>query len=165
MPPIAAAFTPTLASGDASELLPPLLAPQGWAGCAGPAVGVAEYAALMIHSRGIGGCFVHTDLDLGTVTAFATLSPLPDPTWASHALLPVFEESPGVLSTVERGMVTAIASTDVPFWVQSSTGGDWNPHPWFVPSGTYLTVAQSIVQLPLYCAVHLRDVPVGVAPD
>jgi hypothetical protein len=162
MPPIAEAFTPTLASGDASELLPPLLAPQGWAGCTSPAVGAADYAALTIHSRGIGGCFITADFDLATVPVYATLSDAVDPTWVSTATLTVMEESPGVLSTLDRGYVTAIASGDVPSLYQER-GAD--PMPWYVPSGKFLTFVQGAVLVPIICNIHIRDVPAGIAPD
>lgn len=162
MPPIAAAFTPTLASGDASELLPPLLAPQGWAGCTAPAVGATDFSAATIHSRGIGGCFVIADFDLGAINLYATLSDAVDPTWVSTATLTVMEESPGVLSTLERGYVTAIASQDVPSLYQER-GAD--PMHWYVPSGKFLTFVQGTALLPLVCNVHIRDVPAGNAGD
>ena len=162
MPPIAAAFTPTLASGDASELLPPLLAPPGWAGCTSPAYAVGQYGALTIHSRGIGGCFITADFDLGTVAVYATLADAVDPTWVQSAALPIMEEAPGVLSTVDRGYVTAIATQDVPTLYQSQ-GVD--PMPWYIPSGMFLTFVQGQTLLPIICNVHVRDVPAGIAPD
>ena len=93
---------------------------------------------------------------------YVTLSDAVDPTWVSTAALPVMEESPGVLSTIDRGYVTAIASADVPTLYQSQ-GVD--PMHWYIPPGMYLTFVQGTVLLPILCNIHVRDVPAGIAPD
>ena len=160
-PPIGAAITPTLASGDASQLLPPLLAPQGWTGGSFTA---ANFGAVQIHARAIGGCFV--SLELAPSAASATWSfeivASPRATYTAGVTPTIWEESPGVVSTLTIGSDTAFI-TDGPF-----ISGLTNTQPpmvdVYIPPGMFLhAVALGIAALQVAC--HLRDVPVGNAAD
>lgn len=164
-PPIGAAITPTLASGDASQLLPTLLAPQGWAG---GGLTAAAYGAVEIQSLGIGGCFV--ELELGpnpplvgaVVTWVFEIVPTRRGSYTATITPTIWEESPGVQSRITLGSDTA-AITDGPF-----IKGETNTQPpgmnIFVPSGSFL-YAVALGNNQITVAAHLRDVPAGNATD
>jgi hypothetical protein len=162
MPPIAAAFTPTLASGDASELLPPLLAPQGWAGAqVGAALG--QHGVYGVHSKGIGGCFV--EFDVNQVARFH-LSVGANP-GVTLGLLPIQQNQPGVLSTFGVDQIataaTPLAATDG--FLHEGFGNYQPTKPIFVPPGSFLYVYAHAPSLVWEGTMFIRDVPAGLAPD
>jgi len=159
-PPIAAAFTPTLASGDASELLPPLLAPQGWAGGVEQTHGAGNFSGYLIHSMGIGGCFVRFDLS-GTVEARIQEG---RPTgWVLDAARVFGVEQPGIRSTVEGGHLTSSPGNPPTFTMGLDTPYLYSSV--FVPAGNTLTLTHATANTALTAAIHVRDVPAGLAPD
>jgi len=160
MPPIAAAFTPTLASGDASELLPPLLAPQGWAGGVMQTRGAGNFSGFLIHSMAVGGCFVKFDLSASVEARIQEGLPA---AWVLDGVRTFEVEQPGIRSEVQAGHLTA-SSGDPPIF----TMGLDTPYLYssvFVPSGHTLTLTHSTANTALISAIHVRDVPAGIAPD
>ena len=160
MPPIAAAFTPTLASGDASELLPPLLAPQGWAGVDIPA-SVGLHGLYGVHSKGVGGCFVELDVNqISRISLSAT-------SLITLGFVALQEQIPGVNSVFG---VATVASGLLP--MQGNDGflmegfGNYQPtKALYVPPGSYLYVYAHAPSLAFQGSVFVRDVPAGLAED
>jgi len=160
MPPIAAAFTPTLASGDASELLPPLLAPQGWAGVDIPA-SVGLHGVYGVQSKGVGGCFVELDVNQISRLSLSATS------LTALGLIPLQGQIPGVNSTFGAAVIPT-ASTPL----QANDGflmegfGNYQPtKPLYVPPGSYLYVYANAPSLAFQGTVFVRDVPAGLAED
>ncbi len=158
-PPIASAIQPTLRSGDASELLPPLLAPQGWGGGYAPAVAGA-FSGFQVHARAVGGCFVDVDC---TKSFGAWLETSPRGTWSGTPRA-LYEEIPTVVSTVEWGSDTGGMTVDVP-WFEFTNSHTFLKPTFYVPSGTLLYILHNVQAIEIASAIHVRDVPVGLAPD
>ena len=160
MPPIAAAFTPTLASGDASELLPPLLAPQGWAGCI-QAASAGNHGIYEIQSLGIGGCFVDFDANQPVGIHLSDTSLF---TLVNRAIQ---EQVPGVKSkfgcSVKAAGFFPIASND---FITSPGFGAWPPsRPLYIPPGKFLYIYAIAPSLQFQGGAFIRDVPAGIAAD
>jgi hypothetical protein len=159
-PPLASSIMPTLRSGDASELVPPLLAPQGYAGIdQAPVVG--SHAVVEVRSNALGGTWVSID---PVMTGFyiqwfgdqsATYVPLTTPT--------IYESSPGVRAGITFGTETVVPAS-VPV-LGMSTLLDMRATPWYVPPGQTLYAGNFAVNMLLQGSVFVRDVPVGLASD
>lgn len=158
MPPIAAAFTPTLASGDASELLPPLLAPQGWAG--GEGTVTANFSAWELQSRGIGGTFVCLEVGRDHLLHF---SPTPVVGFTASTTKAVQEVVPGVTSVLRDGNVAVYIAASDPYFREGF--GSIYLTPIYIPPGTYLYAYAAANAISCPAAFLIRDVPAGNAGD
>jgi len=159
-PPLASSIMPTLRSGDASELVPPLLAPQGYAGIDQAAV-LGSHSFVEVRSNAPGGTWVSVD---PVVTGYyvqwfgdqsATYIPLTTPT--------IYESSPGVLAGITFGTDTVVPAS-VPL-LGLSTLIDVRAPAWYVPPGQTLYAGTWAVTQSLQGCVFVRDVPVGLAAD
>jgi len=143
-------------------MLPPLLAPQGWCGGIAPAVG-ARYQTFEIHSRGIGGCFVKPDFDLYWVMTFTETPRL---SYTLAYALPPLVEQPGIRTTVSAGNDTLpIPNATNPLFLGTQTNVAFQSEEVYVPSGVYMYCQCVTIATALNGAIHIRDVPVGLAPD
>lgn len=160
-PPIAHALQPTLGSGDASELLPPLLAPQGWFGGISTAV-AARSSCFEIHARGVGGCFALVDMDNNWGLSFETTR---DPGYILSTTHPPVVEQAGIDTVVTSGSVPVWSAHSLPIFVGSASGVEFSPPTIFIPPGTFMYAEGTAANVALNGAIHVRDVPVGLAPD
>lgn len=162
-PPIAHALQPTLGSGDASELLPPLLAPQGWFGGISPNV-AASSSAWEVHSRAVGGCFVQVDMDTNWGLSFETTR---DPSFILTTVHAPVVEQPGIETVVTSGPIATWSATGLPIFVGAvnTTQPEFGPAPVYVPPGIFMYVTATAANIACNGAIHVRDVPVGLAPD
>lgn len=161
MPPIAAAFTPTLASGDASELLPPLLAPQGWAGGLEAAHGAGNFSGYEVVCRAVGGSFVKVD-----ASASVQFQLLPHGSmgaaWVPNVPRTFAIEHPGIKSTVTGGHSIASLGTAPVLSLAWAMPGKTSI---YIQPDNSLYVLAVADNTPVSMAIHVRDVPVGLAPD
>ena len=160
-PPIASAIQPTLRSGDASELLPPLLAPQGWARPTDLVVpGGGTYAIVEVIPA-IGGTVVHYD---GTSGWTVSIESVLRATSTFTSTLPIYEEREGVRTVLNVGSDTA-AITDGPRFSGGASLLEFVPTRLYCPPSFRLYIEQTAPAAILDGALHVRDVPVGLAPD
>ena len=166
-PPIAVAIQPTLGSGDASELLPPLLAPQGWYGDTQVTPPALSFAALEIIAGAKGGAYLDY---LSAVTspsgeAFVLQNLATRPAaFTFGSLLTGFEEQEGVRTIVNGGSMSSLPNGPA---VASpvSAAGIGNIISVFIKPGTRLYITCAAATVAATIAVHVRDIPVGLAPD
>jgi len=164
-PPIASAIQPTLRSGDASELLPPLLAPQGWGRIwlvAAP--GAGSFHSLEVIGSAPGGAFVEFN---GETNVAFSIEDARRPTFSVSLVAPLQIESPGVQTVANNGVDTAALDVQAPrFGVLFSPNlVEFISPKIHVPPGKFFYVQAQTAALVINGAFHVRDVPVGLAPD
>lgn len=161
-PPIAHAITPTLGSGDASELLPPLLAAQAWVGTVTFSPTLSTHATMEVHGTAPGGAFI--TWVSSNESWVLTLSPTQHANWTDQAACPTMTEF-GTLETLVRlGNFSALS--DGPGFSERNLGGGANDSVGvFVSPGSYAYLTVGGLSTTMLMGVHVRDVPVGLAPD
>jgi len=164
-PPIAHAIQPTLRSGDATELLPPLLAPQGWFRAYSPGVPGSYAAVQLIPARG--GAFFRVDI-YQPHWIMVTEHPSTSPPYTTTSATPIQESQPGVQTAVSQGNVGSIPA-DAPRFgvpvVSTTNLVEFIAPLIFVPPGKCAIVGNSNISVSFDGAGFVRDVPVGLAPD
>lgn len=160
-PPIASAIQPTLRSGDASELLPPLLAPQGWARPTDLVVpGVATFAIVEVIPA-VGGTVIHYD---ATTQFTVSIESAPRGTTTITSVLPIYAEREGIRTTLNVGSDTALI-TDGPRWIGGASLLEYGPARLYCPPSFRMYIESINSAAILDGALHVRDIPVGLAPD
>jgi len=159
-PPLASSIMPTLRSGDASELVPPLLAPQGYAQIShGPVAGA--HSTLEVRSVAPGGCWVAADSALTGI--FFQWMGLPSATYTAVVTPTVYLEQPDMLSLITVGDETAPPASVPTLGLQANS--DVLARHWYVPNGQALYFCPNLPNTTVLGYVHVRDVPVGLAAD
>lgn len=163
-PPIALAIQPTLGSGDASELLPPLLAPQGWASGVTAVPGAGVYAAIEVTGSAAGGCFMRPDVIHGWLL---TINDTVPGTYTPGAALAIQTEVGDVRTLVSQGTFSALPADRVQFGdlVGGATLQEFIAPEIYIGPGRRAYLIRAIAANFFSSAIHIRDVPVGLAPD
>ena len=159
-PPIASAIQPTLLSGDASELLPPLLAPQGWARGTTAVPGAGTFGVIEVVPA-IGGTYLIYD---ATTMYTVSIESARRGTVTLAAALPIYEERTGVRTVLLPGSDTA-SIADGPRFTGGASLLEWGPAPFYCPPSFRLYIQAVTATAVLDGALHVRAVPVGLAPD
>lgn len=160
-PPIAVAIQPTLRSGDASELLPPLLAPQGWADARVAAGGAGTYSALEV-TGAVGGTFIKPDVIAAWLLHLSDTRPA---AFTPGAAADIETEVGPVKSACTEGVFSSLP-THVQFGTLAvATLVEFVAPTIYIGPGRRGYVIQFSTNQDLVGAVHVRDVPVGSAPD
>ncbi len=161
-PPIAHAITPTLGSGDASELLPPLLAAQAWVGTVTFTPTAGTNATMEIHATAPGGAFI--TWVSSNDSWVLQISPTQLSVWTDQSACPTMTEFGTLETSVRLGNLSAIL--DGPGFSERLTGGGADDRvSIFVAPGTYAYIMMGSTGSTMLMAAHVRDVPVGLAPD
>lgn len=168
------ALQPTVAMGDASALLPPLLPPLVWFGAQNPAPGAGRHMALQVRSVAPGGTLI-PQLQLsrngaGTISFVWRIGDVA----GAHAGLTAFtaaqrqEFGPEPADVVvEQGDIATAARVTGLFFPQFRTDdpGMQIVDAFYVPPGQVLTIECGAANVGVVWSGVLQDVPVGLQPD
>jgi len=161
-PPLVTTIQPTLGSGDASELLPPLLAPQGWVAANTAAGGAGTYSALELVGA-IGGSFMQPDITHAWYLAIEESRPAAFTPGAAPLSV---DEIEGVTSIKTEGVFSALPTNRVVIGVfAGATLQEFIGPQIYIRPSARAYVIQSVANSNLGGAIKVRDVPVGLAAD